>query len=99
MGPVVYRQLDEVETVSTAFRLLWSIVASTAMTVGASAFAAPSPEGANGAQTQASAAHDGKRDFDFNLGTWRTHDKRLLHPLTGSSTWAEYDGTSVVSKV
>ena len=99
MGTVVYRQLDEIETVSTALRLLWSIIASTAMTIDASAFAAPGPGVADGAKTQASAARDGQHDFDFNLGTWRTHVKRLLHPLTGSSTWAEYDGTSVVSKV
>jgi hypothetical protein len=42
---------------------------------------------------------DGSRDFDFEIGTWKTHVKRLQHPLTGSSTWAEYDGTSVVRKV
>jgi hypothetical protein len=99
MGTVVHRQLDEIETVSTALRLLWSIIASTAMTIDASAFAAPGPGVADGAKTQAGAARDGQHDFDFNLGTWRTHVKRLLHPLTGSSTWAEYDGTSVVSKV
>jgi hypothetical protein len=99
MGTVVYRQLDEIETVSTALRLLWSIFASTAMTIGAPAFSAPDPGVADGAKTPASAARDGQHDFDFNLGTWRTHVKRLLHPLTGSSTWAEYDGTSVVNKV
>jgi len=38
-------------------------------------------------------------DFDFNLGVWQTHVARLLHPLSGSSTWAEYDGTSVVSQI
>ena len=86
MGTVVYRQLDEIEKVSTALRLLWSIVASTVMTIGASAFEAPGPGVADGAKTQASAARDGQHDFDFNLGTWRTHVKRLLHPLTGPST-------------
>ena len=25
--------------------------------------------------------------------------KRLLHPLTGSTTWAEFDGTSVTRKL
>jgi len=90
MGTLVHRQFDEIETVSSVLRLLWPIVASTAMTMGASAFAAPGRGVADGA---------GQRDFDFNLGTWRTHVKRLMHPLTGSSTWAEYDGTSVVSKV
>jgi hypothetical protein len=42
---------------------------------------------------------DGQHDFDFEIGTWKTHLKRLLHPLTGSTTWVEYDGTSVVHKV
>jgi hypothetical protein len=41
----------------------------------------------------------GEHDFDFELGTWKTHISRLVHPLSGSSTWAEYDGTSVVRKV
>jgi len=42
---------------------------------------------------------DGQRDFDFEIGTWRTRLKRRLHPLTGSSTWVEYTGTSVVRKI
>jgi hypothetical protein len=45
------------------------------------------------------AARDGQHDFDFEIGTWKTHLKRRLHPLTGSSTWVECDGTSVVRKV
>jgi hypothetical protein len=43
--------------------------------------------------------HDGQRDFDFELGSWKIHLKRLLHPLTGSNTWVEFDGTSVTRKV
>jgi len=42
---------------------------------------------------------DGQHDFDFEIGTWKTHLRRLLHPLTGSTTWVEYDGTTVVRKV
>jgi hypothetical protein len=45
------------------------------------------------------AARDGQHDFDFEIGTWKTHLKRLLHPLTGSTTWVEYDGTTTVRKV
>ncbi|MCM3903558.1 MAG: hypothetical protein ND866_17785 [Pyrinomonadaceae bacterium] len=41
----------------------------------------------------------GQRDFDFEIGTWKTHLRRLLRPLTGSTTWVEYDGTTVVRKV
>ncbi|HET9448638.1 MAG TPA: hypothetical protein VFO35_20370 [Steroidobacteraceae bacterium] len=42
---------------------------------------------------------DGQRDFDWEIGTWKTHLKRLQRPLTGSTTWAEYEGTTVVTKV
>ncbi len=42
---------------------------------------------------------DGQHDFDFEIGTWKTHLKRLLRPLTGSTTWVEYKGTTVVRKV
>src|SRR4029453_3707252 len=37
--------------------------------------------------------------FDFHIGTWKTHLKRRLHPLTGSNTWVEYEGTTVVRKI
>src|SRR5262249_33392055 len=45
------------------------------------------------------APRDGQHDFDFEIGTWKTHLKRLLHPLTGSTTWVEYEGTTVVRKI
>lgn len=43
--------------------------------------------------------HDGQHDFDFELGSWKIHLKRLLHPLTGSNAWVEFDGTTVTRKV
>jgi hypothetical protein len=49
--------------------------------------------------SQATSARDGQHDFDFEIGTWKTHLKRRLRPLTGSNTWVEYEGTSVVRKV
>ena len=45
---------------------------------------------------------DGQHDFDFEIGTWKTHLKlssRLGHPFTGPNTWSEYQGTSVVWKI
>lgn len=42
---------------------------------------------------------DGQHDFDFEIGTWKTHLSRLLHPLTGSTTWVEMDGITTVRKV
>ncbi len=46
-----------------------------------------------------SAARDGRLDFDWDIGTWKTHQLRLLHPLTGSTTWVEYQGTDVVRRI
>ncbi|HEV2912974.1 MAG TPA: hypothetical protein VGX92_06635 [Pyrinomonadaceae bacterium] len=45
------------------------------------------------------AGRDGQHDFDFESGTWKTHFRRLLNPLTGSATRVEYEGTTVVRKV
>ena len=45
------------------------------------------------------APRDGQNDFDFEIGNWNTHISRLQHPLTGSTTWVEYHGTSVVRKI
>jgi hypothetical protein len=45
------------------------------------------------------AERDGQHDFDFELGSWNIHLKRRLHPLTGSTAWVEFDGTSVTRKV
>ena len=42
---------------------------------------------------------NGQHDFDFEIGSWKTHLRRLAKPLTGSTDWIEYDGTTVVRKV
>ena len=49
--------------------------------------------------SSAAALHDGQHDFDFEIGVWKTHLKRLVHPLSGSTTWVELNGTTVVRKV
>jgi hypothetical protein len=42
---------------------------------------------------------NGLHDFDFQFGTWKVHVSRLVHPLSGSTTWAQYDGTHTVQKI
>lgn len=42
---------------------------------------------------------DGQHDFDWEIGTWKTEVRRLAKPLSGSSEWVEYTGTSVVRTV
>ena len=51
------------------------------------------------AQPPAAPAHDGLHDFDFVIGRWNVHLRKLLHPLTGSTEWVEYTGTSVMNKL
>jgi hypothetical protein len=48
---------------------------------------------------QSRAASNGQHDFDFEFGSWKAHISRLVHPLSGSTTWVAYDGTSVVRKI
>jgi hypothetical protein len=42
---------------------------------------------------------DGQHDFDFLIGNWKIHSRRLRNPLTGSTTWVEFEGTSVAHKL
>jgi hypothetical protein len=42
---------------------------------------------------------DGRHDFDWELGSWKTHVKRRLRPLSGSNEWVEYEGTTTVREV
>jgi hypothetical protein len=57
------------------------------------------PQNSDTSNTIVSTTHDGQHDFDFSFGTWKTHIKRRLHPLTGSTTWVEFEGVSVVHKL
>ena len=50
-------------------------------------------------RAQQQPARDGQHDFDFEIGTWKTQLKRLVKPLTGSTTWVEYEGITKVTKV
>jgi hypothetical protein len=69
--------------------------------IGATLSAAPAQTESGAANTapQSTTERDGQHDFDFELGSWKIHLKRRLHPLTGSNTWIDFDGTSVTRKV
>ena len=58
------------------------------------AAAVPAPK-----KPTADTRRDGSHDFDAGVGSWRTHIRRLSNPLTGSTTWTEWDGTVVTRKV
>ena len=63
------------------------------------AFPQTSPVASETAPHHRGPARDGQHDFDFSIGTWKTHISRLQNPLTGSTTWVEYDGISVVREI
>src|ERR1700722_11038987 len=44
---------------------------------------------------QEAAQHDGQRDFDFLVGSWKIHLKRLIQTEHGPKEWVELDGTTV----
>jgi hypothetical protein len=51
------------------------------------------------AQPPAISQRDGQHDFDFNVGVWKTHIRRILDPLSGSAHSMELTGTVTVRKV
>lgn len=75
--------------------LLFSLIV---MLPGVRVFASPNVERLTTIQRAAS-TRDGQHDFDFEIGKWKTHLRRLQRPLSGSTTWLEYEGTTIVRKV
>jgi hypothetical protein len=42
---------------------------------------------------------NGQKDFDFWMGSWKVHNRRLRNPLSGSTSWYEFDGTMVARPI
>jgi uncharacterized protein DUF1579 len=42
---------------------------------------------------------DGIHDFDFIIGSWRVHHRRLKERLANSHEWVEFEGTTTAQKV
>jgi hypothetical protein len=43
--------------------------------------------------------HDPRTDFDFIIGSWKVHNRRLRQRLKGSNSWEEFEGTAVARKI
>lgn len=67
-------------------------IAAAALLLGGPPPAVAAPQ----APAAAAKSLDGRRDFDWEIGEWTTRLSRLQHPLTGSNTWVEYEGRTVV---
>ncbi|HYP17143.1 MAG TPA: hypothetical protein VEQ65_08020 [Opitutus sp.] len=74
--------------------LLMAWLAISTMTIASAQTPPPSPQPA-----AVTTPRDGQHDFDFEIGTWRTHLRRRLKPLTGSNEWIEMNGITTVRKV
>src|SRR5580658_3412308 len=82
----IYFLLCTMCTICTLCALASLLPSATTLAQTASAASAPSA-------LQAATPRDGQHDFDFEIGTWKVHLKKLQRPLTGSTTWIEFDGT------
>ena len=61
--------------------------------------AAAVPSSAGDGVSAIDPAHDGAHDFDFLIGDWTAHLRRLPDRLVGSNRWIEYDGISRHHKI
>ena len=52
-----------------------------------------------GESAETAMTRDAQHDFDFEFGTWHAKVRRLTQPLSGSATWVEYEGPSIVRPV
>lgn len=67
--------------------------------LAAAGFVPPSLLAGRAAAQDSRDERDGSHDFDFEIGSWKTQLSRRVRPLTGSTTWVQYEGTSVVRSV
>ena len=42
---------------------------------------------------------DGAHDFDFFMGSWRVHHRRLKERLANNHEWVEFKGTGIAQKI
>ncbi|WBY09035.1 hypothetical protein PIB19_06575 [Sphingomonas sp. 7/4-4] len=67
-----------------------------ALALSAASLTTPLPSFGQAASQMPAQARDGTHDFDWEIGNWTTQLRYLAEPLTGSTRWVEYRGTSDV---
>lgn len=78
---------------------LWLAHAAGVLAVTASLFGCPAPGFGQAEPPTTTQSRDGSHDFDWEIGSWTTQLRYLPEPLTGSTRWVEYRGTSQVRAV
>ena len=71
-----------------------SVVLAAAALAGSTASQAATDDPANATAVFRAPQRDGSHDFDFLIGDWKAHVRRLPDRLNGSTAWNEYDGIS-----
>jgi hypothetical protein len=66
---------------------------------GVSLWAATQSFRTGDAMTQTDSPVSGLHDFDFLVGRWYVHHRRLREMLSDRREWVEFEGTSIVQKV
>jgi hypothetical protein len=80
-------------------RICLAVAAAALLVQPALVSAQTAPMPAKAGHQDSTAQRDGQHDFDWIFGTWKATLRRLVHPLTGSTTWVEFDGMQVSKKV
>jgi hypothetical protein len=77
----------------------WFTRAAAALSLAVCLLAHPAPGFGQASTPTVPQARDGSHDFDWEIGSWTTQLRYLPEPLTGSTRWVEYGGTSQVRPV
>jgi len=78
-------------------RMVHTVLQALALSALATVATAAAPNDRTGDSTvnAVKESSDGARDFDFWMGSWKVHSKRLRERLHGSTQWDEFEATSV----
>jgi hypothetical protein len=80
---------------------LLTLIAALALSVSARGLSAAQTSHVGGEmmQTQSTVSVSGLHDFDFLVGHWQVHHRRLKERLADNHEWIEFEGSSVVRKI
>jgi hypothetical protein len=73
---------------------IFSAVLGASIFTGKVSAVTPHPSPRSSALSSNTAQNDGSHDFDFLIGDWKAHVRRLPDRLNGSNTWVDYNGIS-----
>src|ERR1700752_1085763 len=83
----------------TGLSSLVSAVMGMALVIHTGHARAPRQSSQSSSSVSPAPQRDGSHDFDFLIGNWKAHVRRLPDRLNGSNAWVEYDGISNYKKL